>query len=120
MRDTAAPLAAPDGIESLGVGVAPDGFGTGPPGLSHLRRSPFGTMRIDRGCVCDVAREGGALAFVRAVDTPGCGVENHAHGIAVYFMHHNFVRIHQTLRCTPAMAAKVTDRLWAVGARQYG
>jgi hypothetical protein len=32
-------------------------------------------------------------------------------------MHHNFVRIHQTLqtlRRTPAMEAKVTDRLWSL------
>ena len=27
-------------------------------------------------------------------------------------MHYNFVRIHQTLRCTPAMAAGVTGQLW--------
>ena len=27
-------------------------------------------------------------------------------------MHYNFVRIHQTLRVTPAMAAGVTDKLW--------
>jgi hypothetical protein len=30
-------------------------------------------------------------------------------------MFYNFVRIHQTLRVTPAMAAGVTDRLWEVG-----
>ncbi len=33
--------------------------------------------------------------------------ENHAHAMAIYFMHYNFVRVHQTLRCTPAMAAGV-------------
>jgi hypothetical protein len=38
--------------------------------------------------------------------------ENHAHMMAIYFMHYNFVRIHQTLKVTPAMAAGVTDRLW--------
>src|SRR5450759_4911751 len=38
--------------------------------------------------------------------------ENHTHIMAIYFMHYNFVRIHQTLRVTPAMAARVTDRLW--------
>ena len=38
--------------------------------------------------------------------------ENHAHAMAVYFMHYNFVRLHQTLRVTPAMAAGVTERLW--------
>jgi len=38
--------------------------------------------------------------------------ENHAHMMAIYFMHYNFVRIHQTLRITPAMAAGVTSKLW--------
>ena len=37
--------------------------------------------------------------------------ENHAHMMAIYFMHYNFVRIHQTLKITPAMAAKVTGKL---------
>jgi hypothetical protein len=30
--------------------------------------------------------------------------ENHAHMMAIYFMHYNFVRIHQTLKVAPAMA----------------
>ena len=38
--------------------------------------------------------------------------ENHAHMMAIYFMHYNFVRIHQTLRITPAMAAGVAPKLW--------
>jgi hypothetical protein len=38
--------------------------------------------------------------------------ENHAHMMAIYFMHCNFVRIHQTLRVTPAIAAGVTSKLW--------
>ena len=38
--------------------------------------------------------------------------ENHAHMMATYFMHYNFVRIHQTLKVTPAMAAGVTSKLW--------
>jgi hypothetical protein len=37
---------------------------------------------------------------------------NHAHMMAIYFMHYNFVRIHKTLRITPAMAAGVTSKLW--------
>ena len=32
--------------------------------------------------------------------------------MAIYFMHYNFVRIHQTLKIRPAMAAKVTGKLW--------
>jgi len=38
--------------------------------------------------------------------------ENHAHMMAIYLMHYNFVRIHQTLKVTPAMAAGVTSKLW--------
>lgn len=38
--------------------------------------------------------------------------ENHAHMMSIYFMHYNFVRIHQTLKITPAMAAGVTSKLW--------
>jgi len=39
-------------------------------------------------------------------------VENHTHAMALHFMYYNFVRIHKTLRTTPAMAAGVTKRLW--------
>lgn len=42
-------------------------------------------------------------------------MENHAHAMALHFLYYNFVRIHQTLRVTPAMAAGVTDRLWEIG-----
>lgn len=41
-------------------------------------------------------------------------IENHIASLAIHYMHYNFVRIHQSLRVTPAMAAGVTDRLWSV------
>jgi len=41
-------------------------------------------------------------------------VENHAQSVALHFMYYNFVRIHQTTRITPAMAAGVTDKLWSI------
>ena len=41
-------------------------------------------------------------------------VENHRHSVAIHFMHYNFVRVHGSLRVTPAMAAGVTDRLWSI------
>ena len=43
------------------------------------------------------------LAF--EADRLACAVSLHA-------MYYNFVRIHQKLGITPAMAAKVTDRIW--------
>jgi IS1 family transposase len=39
-------------------------------------------------------------------------VQNHVYSVALHAMHYNFIRIHQTLKVTPAMAAGVTDRLW--------
>ncbi len=39
-------------------------------------------------------------------------VANHAHAMALHFLYYNFVRVHKTLRTTPAMAAGVTKRLW--------
>jgi len=54
----------------------------------------------------------GMRRFTRLTNAFSKKIENHAHGIAIYMMHYNFVRIHQTLRCTPAMAAGVTAKLW--------
>jgi hypothetical protein len=42
-------------------------------------------------------------------------IGNHTHAMALHFMYYNFVRIHQTLKMTPAMAAGVTKRLWEIG-----
>jgi IS1 family transposase len=39
-------------------------------------------------------------------------IENHTHAMALHFLYYNFVRIHQTLKVTPAMAAGVAKRLW--------
>ena len=41
-------------------------------------------------------------------------VENHVHALSLYFMYYNFVRIHKTLRVSPAMATGVTDKLWTM------
>ena len=41
-------------------------------------------------------------------------VENHAHAVALYFVHYNFARIHKTLRVTPAMAAGLADHIWSI------
>jgi IS1 family transposase len=54
----------------------------------------------------------GTRRFTRLTNGFSKKAENHAHAVAIYFMHYNFVRIHQTLRCTPAMAAGVTTKLW--------
>lgn len=54
----------------------------------------------------------GMRRFTRLTNAFSKKAENHAYAVAIYFMHYNFVRIHQTLKITPAMAAGVTPKLW--------
>jgi IS1 family transposase len=53
--------------------------------------------------------------FTRLTNAFSKKIENHAHSVALFAMYYNFVRIHKTLRTTPAMAANVTKRLWEIG-----
>lgn len=50
--------------------------------------------------------------FTRLTNAFSKKVENHAHAVALHFMHYNFCRIHQTLRVTPAMQAGLADHVW--------
>jgi len=52
--------------------------------------------------------------FTRLTNAFSKKIENHEHALSLYFMHYNFIRIHQTLRCTPAMKAGVSDHLWTL------
>jgi predicted metalloenzyme YecM len=52
--------------------------------------------------------------FTRLTNGFSKKVENLAHAVALHLMHYNFVRIHQSLRCTPAMAAGVMRKLWSI------
>ena len=52
--------------------------------------------------------------FTRLTNAFSKKIENHVAMVALHLMYYNYVRIHQTLRVTPAMAAGVTDRLWSI------
>ncbi len=52
--------------------------------------------------------------FTRLTNGFSKKVENHIAAVSLHTMYYNFVRIHQTLKVTPAMAAGVTDRLWEI------
>jgi IS1 family transposase len=40
--------------------------------------------------------------------------ESHWAAVALWFAFYNFVRVHRSLRTTPAMAAGITDHIWTV------
>ncbi|MGD1073065.1 MAG: DDE-type integrase/transposase/recombinase [Bryobacteraceae bacterium] len=52
--------------------------------------------------------------FTRLTNAFSKKLENHIATVAIHTMYYNFVRVHQTLRVTPAMAAGLTERLWDV------
>ena len=51
--------------------------------------------------------------FTRLTNAFNKKLENHCHMVALYTVWYNFVRIHKTLRVTPAMEAHVTERLFS-------
>jgi IS1 family transposase len=52
--------------------------------------------------------------FTRLTNAFSKKLENHIHSVNLFYMHYNFVRIHQSLRVTPAMEAGITNRLWSI------
>lgn len=56
----------------------------------------------------------GMRRFTRLTNAFSKKIENHAAAVALYFQFYNFARVHKTLRCSPAMAAGVDNRLWEI------
>jgi IS1 family transposase len=52
--------------------------------------------------------------FTRLTNAFSKRVEGHRHMLALFYVYYNFVRIHKTLKCTPAMAAGLSKTLWSV------
>jgi IS1 family transposase len=52
--------------------------------------------------------------FTRLTNAFSKKLENLQAAVALHFAHYNLVRLHKTLRVTPAMAANVTDRVWSL------
>ncbi|MGH8832879.1 MAG: IS1 family transposase, partial [Polaromonas sp.] len=52
--------------------------------------------------------------FTRLTNAFSKKLENHMHAISFYFMVYNFVKIHKSIKTTPAMEAGVTPYLWSM------
>lgn len=52
--------------------------------------------------------------FTRLTNGFSKRLEKHIHALALYHVFHNFVRIHTSLRTSPAMAAGIADELWSM------
>jgi IS1 family transposase len=103
-------VAAPEGdqrryspAECVGTTV---GTVTGNPDRKHISSS-FAER-------ANLSMRMGIRRFTRLTNAFSKKIENHFYALAIYFMHYNYVRIHQTLRVTPAMAAGVPKTLWTM------
>jgi IS1 family transposase len=52
--------------------------------------------------------------FTRLTNGFSKKIENHCHMVALHFMYYNFCRIHETLRCTPAMESGLSNHVWSI------
>jgi hypothetical protein len=79
---------------------------TGYPDPQHIT-----TSYIERA---NLTMRMGMRRFTRLTNGFSKKIENHVASVALHMLHYNFVRIHQTLRMTPAMAAGVSNRVWEI------
>jgi hypothetical protein len=77
---------------------------TGKPEFAHIS-----TLHVERS---NLSIRMGNRRFTRLTNAFSKKVENHEAMLAVYFFYYNFCRIHQTLRCTPAMEAGISTKVW--------
>lgn len=54
----------------------------------------------------------GQRRFTRKTNAFSKSFQHHAMAVDLHFLYYNFIRIHESLRITPAMAAGVTDHLY--------
>lgn len=52
----------------------------------------------------------GSRRFTRLTNGFSKKIENHAHAVALHYFHYNFIRKHQTLKTTPAVAAGIASK----------
>jgi len=77
----------------------------------HPDQRHISTSHVER---CNLTMRMHMRRFTRLTNGFSKKLENHFYTVALHMMYYNFVRIHKSLRMTPAMAAGVTDHLWGV------
>jgi IS1 family transposase len=77
--------------------------------IGQPRRNRISTSHVERQ---NLTMRMNMRRFTRLTNAFSKKWENHAAAVALHFYHYNFMRIHQTLRVTPAMQAGVTKHVW--------
>jgi IS1 family transposase len=104
-------------------GPAPAGPDTrySPPECIGIKKKPImGNPDPDHISTSYVERQNlsmrmGMRRFTRLTNGFSKKMENLMAAVALYFIHYNFVRVHETLGTTPAIAAGIEKREWTIG-----
>ena len=94
-RDSPAPMVSSEKHSAIGN-----------PDMKHISTSHVERANLSVGM--------GMRRLTRLTNAFSKKLENHMHAVSFYFMVYNFVKIHKTIRTTPAMEAGVTDFLWSM------
>jgi IS1 family transposase len=79
---------------------------TGDPDVEHIS-----TSHVERQ---NLTMRMSMRRFTRLTNAFSKKLENHYHALSLYFVFYNFVKMHKTLKATPALSAGITDRLWSM------
>jgi hypothetical protein len=52
--------------------------------------------------------------FTRLTNAFSKRIENHVHSVALFYMHYNFARVHQSLCVTLAMETGIATHVWSI------
>jgi transposase-like protein/IS1 family transposase len=85
--------------------------------VETLSRPMFGNPDPDRICTSHVERQNLTMRMMmrrltRLTNAFSKKWENLRAALALHFAYYNFCRIHKSIRCTPAMEAGITKRVW--------
>lgn len=104
---------ADDGVEEAARRYSPGKF------VGVQKQAVFGAPDLDASHTCHVERQNLTMRMhmrrmTRLTNAFSKKAENLAAAVALHVAFVNFVRVHQTLRVTPAMAAELTDHVWSM------
>ena len=91
-----------------------------PPRVVGLEKSVgSGRPNIRRACTSHVERKNGSLRqwckrLTRLTYAYSKKKENLRAALALHFWYYNFVRVHSSLKITPAMEARIANRIWSL------
>jgi IS1 family transposase len=100
------------------------------PAKGNARYSPPEVIGVERETVCgapspdrvstsfierqNLTMRMGMRRFTRLTNGFSKKLDNHKHAVALHYFHYNFIRVHQTIKTTPARMAGITEKVWTM------